>query len=175
MQISQLSNEQYGLLFDVRRSIRYHDRRRSFFEFMHRITAVLTILMAGSILFEIGKTGATASWLIGLSIIAALLAALDMVVGYASKADLHRSLKVRFSKLEMAIIISSDNSAEWDSFHNERLLIEQDEPPIYRALDTLCHNEVVLALGLGQGELYKVNAFHKATRHIFHWSDCSYS
>jgi hypothetical protein len=36
MNIEDMTDAQYGLLFDVRRSIRYHDRRRAFFETLHR-------------------------------------------------------------------------------------------------------------------------------------------
>lgn len=175
MQKSSMTDEQYALFFDVRRSIRYHDRRRSFFEYMHRITAALTILMAGSILFDIGKTGDTAPWLVTLSVIAALLATLDMVVGYASKADLHRSLKVRFGKLEMAIIAGGSSQEEWDAHHLKRLEIEQDEPTIYRALDVLCYNEVAIADGVKKEDLREVDCISRATCHLFHWADIAHS
>lgn len=170
-----MNNEQYSLFFDVRRSIRYHDRRRSFFEMMHRITAALTILMAGSILFDIGKTGVSAPWLVVLSLLAALLATFDMVVGYASKADLHRSLKVRFGELEMAIIAGGSTQKQWDAHHLKRLEIEQDEPSIYRALDLLCYIEVSIADGVEKDKLPKVDCISRVTCHIFHWSDISHS
>jgi len=32
----------------VRRSIRYHDRRRAFFETLHRLTGALTVLLASA-------------------------------------------------------------------------------------------------------------------------------
>ncbi|NOT14235.1 MAG: hypothetical protein HOP21_01410 [Methylotenera sp.] len=175
MNKSQMTNEQYGLFFDVRRSIRYHDRRRSFFELMHRITAALTILMAGSILFDIGKTGATAPWLVGLSVFAAVLATFDMVVGYASQADLHRSLKVRFGNLEMAIVAGGSTQAEWDEHQLKRLTIELDEPAVYRALDILCYNEVSIADGVQKENLRSIDYISRATCHIFHWSDIANS
>jgi hypothetical protein len=50
MNIEDMTDAQYGLLFDVRRSIRYHDRRRAFFETLHRITSALTILLVGWVL-----------------------------------------------------------------------------------------------------------------------------
>ena len=170
MNKSQMSNDQYALFFDVRRSIRYHDRRRSFFELMHRITAVLTILMAGSVLFDIGKPGSTAMWLTTISVFAALLATLDMVIGYSSKADLHRSLKVQFGKLEMSIISGGDSEAEWNSHQIKRLEIELEEPPVYRALDLLCYNEIVKADGI-QDKMHRVSYLNCCTCHIFKWAD----
>jgi hypothetical protein len=50
MKPADMNDEQYGLLTDVRRSIRYHDRRRGFFDLMHRMTSVLTVFMAGVVL-----------------------------------------------------------------------------------------------------------------------------
>lgn len=175
MQKIQMADDQYDLFFDVRRSVRYHDRRRSFFEYMHRITAALTILMAGSILFDIGKMGTTAPWLVALSVVAALLATFDMVVGYASKADLHRSLKVRFGELEMAIIVGDSSQVEWDAHHLKRLEIEQDEPTIYRALDVLCYNEVAIADGVKKENLRNIDCITRVTCHLFHWADIAHS
>jgi len=170
MKQREISNEIYKLLFDVRRSVRYHDRRRAFFETMHRITAVLTILMAGSVLFDLGKPGITQGWLIALSVLAALLAALDMVLGYASKADLHRSLKKQFGELEIAIVTDDETEDTLKFNQNKRLEIEQNEPPIYRALDRICHNEIVTATGIDKKELCKVGWFEQLTRHFFYWS-----
>lgn len=168
-----MSGEQYGLFFDVRRSLRYHDRRRSFFELMHRVTAALTILMAGSVLFDLGKPGNTASWLTAISFIAAVLATLDMVIGYAGKADLHRSLKVQFGKLEISIISGDASEAEWNTHQIRRLEIELDEPPVYRALDLLCYNEVAKADGVAKDKWCRVPFFKRCSCQLFKWTDMS--
>lgn len=167
MQKNQMTDEQYALFFDVRRSIRYHDRRRSFFECMHHIAAALTIFMALIILFDLGKICDTAPWLVSLSAITALLATFDMV----NKADQHKSLKVRFGKLEMAIIAGGSSQEEWDAHHLKRLEIEQDEPAIYRALDVLCYNDVAIADGIKTEDLREVDCISRATCHLFHWAD----
>lgn len=175
MTIDDMDDTQYALLFRVRRSIRYHDRRRAFFEVLHRITSVLTILIAGSILFEIGSDQTmTAFWLTGLSVIAAVLAAVDMVIGYASHAALHRDLKVRFCDLETEILIGGESSAEWDKYQASVLRIERDEPPIYRALDLLCRDEVLVAEGFmkdGQdvSQFSKLPFFTRLTSHLYSW------
>jgi hypothetical protein len=176
MNIQAMSNQQYKLLFNVRRSLRYHDRRRAFFERLHQITAGLTILLAGSVLFEIARPGETAGWMVFLAVIAALLSAWDIVVGYASKANLHRELKQKFGLLEISIISGSDDATTWQSHQVERLRIEQDEPPIFRALDSLCQNELLAAEGIKKNEtnsaqFAQINCWQRATRHVFHWAD----
>lgn len=173
MNTKDLADDHYGFLFDVRRSVRYHDRRRAFFERMHQVTGGLTVLLAGSVLFDLARPGETPWWMSALAVAAALLSAWDMVVGYASKAGLHRDLKGRFVALEMAILAGNDQSEAWASHKIERLRIEKDEPPIYRALDLLCYNELLRAEGHKQdgGHFADVGKLQRFTRHIFHWPD----
>jgi hypothetical protein len=167
----------HKLLFDVRRSLRYHDRRRAFFDRMHQITAGLTVLLAGSVLFELARPGETAPWMIALAVAAALLSSWDIVVSYASKAGLHRDLKIRFGALEMAILAGDETYEAWQHHHLDRLRIEQDEPPVFRALDLLCHNELLVAEGFKRNdekdkeEFARLNGWQRATRHLFHWAD----
>ena len=174
MDRSQLSDVEYALLFNVRRSVRYHDRRRAFFERLHQITSALTVLLAGSVLFDLARPGETAYWMIGLAVVAALLSAWDIVVGYAGKSGLHKDLKTRFGALEMDMM-SGDNASEtWKRYQIERLRIEQDEPPIFRALDLLCHNELLIAEGFDRNDkshFEQLSPWQRATRHIFHWAD----
>ena len=40
---------------------------------------------------------------------------------------------------------------------SERLDIEAEEPPPMRVLDTMCHNELVKAMGLNESEEVEVN------------------
>lgn len=176
MDIKAMNTPQYQLLFGVRRSIRYHDRRRAFFEFLHRVTAGLTVLLAGSVLFEVARLGETAWWLTTISIFAAVLAAWDIVVGYSEKAKLHLDLKRGFGALEIAMIAGDGSPQTWNDHELARLRIEQDEPPIFRALDVLCQNELLIAEGIKNDEknsqyFGRVNFWQLSTRHFFHWSN----
>lgn len=172
----ELTGTLWGLLFDVRRSVRYHDRRCAFFEQLHRITGVLTILLAGSVLFEIARPGDTASWLVALSVAAAVLAASDTVIGFAARAGLHRTLKQRFIGLETAILAGSGSEAD---HLRTRLAIEHDEPPIYRALDLLCYNEMLHAEGYpdsGDGAVTRsrLSGWQRLTSQWWRWADLSH-
>jgi hypothetical protein len=62
-------------------------------------------------------------------------------------ADCHRNLSRRFQKLEQELIDALPATTDLRAFQKERLEIEKDEPPIYRALDLLCHYEACKALG----------------------------
>lgn len=169
MKRQDLSDEQYGFLFDVRRSMRYHDRRCGFFDQMHRVTNFLTILMAGSVLYSIGGLGNGSWWFTLVAASAAMLASMDMVVGYARRAGQHKELRNRFARLEIEIL-NSNQENDWLQFEVERLKIEQDEPPVYRALDLLCRNEMLVAEGIDDpNEFSGVSSLERLTCHFFHW------
>lgn len=168
-----LSDEQYGLLFDIRRSVRYHDRRRAFYEQLHHVTSLMTILMAGSVLFDLGKSGQTASWLMVLSVVAALLAAADMVIGYSRRATVHAGLRGRFADLEIAMLCGGKTDAEWEGYQRDRLLIEKDEPAVYKVLDLLCRNELLVAEGFTlqqhASQFARINWWQKLTSQLYRW------
>lgn len=174
MDIDHLSQGQYGLLFDVRRSARYHDRRSGFFTKMHQLTGVLTVLLAGSVIFDIARPGDSPLWLLALATLGAALAAIDFVVGYATRATTHRELKNRWLDLEMAMIGGDQTEPTWQAYRLKRLLIEKDEPPVYRALDALCHNELLVAgahctPGDQSPLRAKLNFLQRSTSQFYRW------
>lgn len=175
MKLSDMSNEQFGLLFDIRRSLRYHDRRRAFFERLHRVTNLFTILMAGSVLHELGRSGEPAWWLVAAAAVAAVLAAADMVVGFSAAAAAHRVLRSRFAELEIDIFSGGSDEDCWKAHRVKRLGIERDEPPVYRALDLLCHNELAAADGWKRKEYPEhfstLTPWQRFTCHFLMWPD----
>jgi hypothetical protein len=123
----------------------------------------------------VGKSGENASWLTALSVGAGILAAIDMVIGFSKKANLHHELKQRYIDLEQEII-EAGSTHDLADFNRKRLLIEREEPAVYRALDTLCHNELIKADGhAGDDHVYEINCFQRLTCHIFHWSDIAHA
>jgi hypothetical protein len=175
MKLEDLNDDQYGLLFDVCRSVRYHDRRRAFFEGMHQLTCFLTVLMAGSVLFDLGKAGETAGWLYLLSVSAALLAASDMVIGYSRCATRHSGLRERFSDLQIALEEGDLSESSWRTYRLSRLRIEKDEPPVFKIVDLLCHNELLTAFGFDRakqsGEFIEINCWQRLTSHLWRWEN----
>ena len=138
----------FGNLFGVRKSVRYHQRRRAFFEWIHTSTVALQIVAGSSAVASwVGDKG---DWGIGLAAFAALLAALDLVIGTSRRATLHSGLAQQFAQLERDMVPHErdrdiDASTE-AGFRQRRLEIEEGEPPKLRVIDLLCHNE--LAVGV---------------------------
>lgn len=153
----------YGLLFDLRRSVRYHDRRRAWFESLYRLTGVTAILIGAAIFIPVRP------WMAAQLIIAGLLLG-GVALGFASSAALHKALRIRFIGLEAEMLA---NPAA--NHHIARLVIEKDEPPIYRALDLLCHNEQLRAEAHPAIADYLVTVplYQRLTCHLFRWPDAA--
>ncbi len=162
----------WGLLFGVRRSVRYHQRRRDFFERFHGFVllgaaagGIATIAAFGS---EPLAALPTAVKLLPAAVVT-LLALLDLFAGSMPKAGLHADLARRFIALERELVgqQAEPMMAALLEIERERLAIEADEPPIRRVLDTLCHNELWRAMGYPESQITPVSFFQRVFAHTF--------
>lgn len=147
-----LENEFHNLLFGVRRSIRYHSRRRSFYDRFNLSVNAFSLIMGSATVLGTLKD----HWH-GLAIFAAMLvtilAAINLVVGSARQARLHHDLCKRFIDLEKEITSCKDrNEDNLALFTGERLDIEAEEPPMLHVLNSICHNELARAMGYSEPE-----------------------
>jgi hypothetical protein len=163
------------LLFSIQRSIRYHDRRVSHFDNLHKLTNVCTIFISGIVILEL--TGAESpNWVKWFAALAATLGAFDLVVGYGQRASQHRDLKRRFCILERKLI-QAHSAQDLQAMLIERSEIETDEPPVFRALDALCHNEMCAAKGYSRTDpeecahYRNIPWYTRATANWLRWSN----
>lgn len=142
----RLADQHHALLFGVRRSARYHLRRRRFFELWHATTNFVGILSgSAAVVAAVKEFSVVAAW---LGVIVAFASAFDLVIGTAEMARKHSDLAARFILLEKEIVLAGDpTEANLRTHTAQRLKIEADEPPILRTLDRLCHNELCRAMG----------------------------
>lgn len=128
------------LSFSVEKSLRYHHRRRGFFDAAHNVV-MFGVLICGSAAFA-GK------WPSLAGAAAAILGALDLVFQFSHKARDHQQLYRRFAELNVDLqSIDLADVPALERATKRRLEIEADEPPIYWALDADCDNEVCVAWG----------------------------
>ncbi len=154
----------HDLLFGVRRSIRYHNRRRRFFDGFDKFVKIISVV--GGSAAVVAVTGKLPAFAIASSAIIAIFSAINLVVGPAQGARLHADLAKRFSALEYDMARAETNEDSLNKFRAERLLIESDEPPIYRVLDTVCHNELCEAMGYDSCHFYEVKWLQALFAHI---------
>lgn len=156
-----LRQRHFALSCDVERSYRYHAHRRAFFDTLHRFT-MLGVVICGSAVMADGF--GDAKW---FGAIAGLLAALDMVYSYSNKARDHEFLYRRLMELSSRLaIIAPGTDAALDEIDRLYHQILADEPPPYRAVNALCHNEVMLRHGKGQDWLVDLTWWQRRMMHL---------
>jgi hypothetical protein len=167
------SDEAFALTFDTERSIRYHDRRTAHFDLLHKTTSFFTILISGIVLLEL--TGPESPWFVKwFAAAAAVLGALDVVIGFSHRANQHREFKRRFCLLERKLVLARTDD-DIQLLKIERSEIEADEPPVFRALDALCHNEMCMAHGYRRTDPEEcahyrhINWFVRLTANWYRW------
>ncbi|MDF3126989.1 hypothetical protein [Rheinheimera sp. 1928-s] len=143
---NELQDKQWELTWDIRRSIRYHMARQAFFEDFNRVVTGMNVLLSSSAMAALLSSHMKefAPWLM---FAVAVFNTLDLVIGTSKAAWLHRDLKNRFIDLEKRFCKTAQVTKEnLDEATAIRLSIESEEPPIFRTLDLVCHNELVEAI-----------------------------
>jgi hypothetical protein len=141
----ELSSDLDALRFGIEKSMRYHQRRRGFFEATHRTLMFLVVVVGSSAALDFVHVPVT------FAFATAIIAALDLVYSPGMRARDHLVLHQQFSELLMDIVradsaVSAEQLADWKA---RRIQLEADEPPIFWALEKDCHNELCRALGRG--------------------------
>jgi len=152
------------LIFRVDVSVRYHDRRRAFFDLMHKLVAAVSVLGGSAAVF--GVVSLLKEWQFGeLTILVGALAVsmlntLDLVIGFSPKAREHDSLYRRYIELDAEMVKDLNPSPEtvraWES---KVLMIERDDPPVYWGIYAQCWNQSVHSLGRKKHGLLDTDKF----------------
>lgn len=146
----------HQLLFGVRRSVRYHTRRRLFFDRLNKLSTFLSALAGtatvASVLAELPPP-----WIIAFAVAVAVFSVIDLVIGTAQASRLHHDLARQFIALEKGLISLQEPSQEdINRLISQRLDIEQNEPPPLKVLDSICHNELLRAMDYPKKDFIKI-------------------
>ncbi|MDQ2946123.1 MAG: hypothetical protein M3Y27_09310 [Acidobacteriota bacterium] len=148
----------HDLLFGVRRSVRYHNHRRRFFDGLDKFTKILSAV-AGSAAVATAFGGHKAVTVV-LAAVIAVFSSVDLIIGAGPAARLHSDLAKRFAELEATITrLGSPTPEDIRNLVADRLMIEADEPPILRVLDSVVYNELCKSLGYDECEMVKIGLF----------------
>lgn len=142
---SDLEHEWKAQLFAVRRSIRYHQRRRAFFDRLDQFGNMLAVVLGSTAIYGMLETNSKTLALTATALVT-VLSAVNLVFGSVQKARAHADFSRQFIALEKRFL--DDPSPErLREVIDARLSIEAEEPPILRVLDSICHNEQLRAEG----------------------------
>lgn len=156
-EVKKLHTDQHELLFGVRRSVRYHVRRRQYFDRLGKFIKIFTTIGGlGTVITILDKAGV--GWTLGYGTAAGVFSLIDLVIGTDEMARLHSDLAKEFIELEKQMVLAGENltGEQLAGFTARRLEIEAKEPPPLRVLDTICHNDLARAMGYDQSAQKKV-------------------
>ena len=139
------------LVFNVRRSIRYHSRRQGYFDQWHKMVVFFALVFSVMpvLAFKTDLAQYFPSWAsIVPPMMISLFASLDLVIGFSQRARTHTDFIREFTDLERRLVVLDGKEDKTVAFvHGEMLALEATEPPVRPVLNTLCHNELLQAMG----------------------------
>lgn len=165
-QMSVQAKELYRLHFDIQRSIRYHQRRRAWFDGWHKLTVGAAAVFGSATFYSVLQSYAEAAMI--LAGLVTLLSVADFVIGHGPMARLHHDLARDFIRLDARLrIVDGDNAELLREIWEERLAIEAREPPTKVILNRICFNEQLRAEGREDEDYYiELGWFQRAMAHV---------
>lgn len=151
-----IDEEHRVLLFDIRRSIRYHNRRRAFFDRLDQITNMLSVVFGSAAVFGVLEQGYKPLALVAAGLVTGV-SAVNLVLGSALRARAHADFAREFIALEKRLTCEPTCDEKLIiEVRAERLSIEAEEPPVLHVLNVICHNEQMRAMGYKKDQLAPV-------------------
>lgn len=146
-------------------SIEYHQRRIAFFDWWHKYTLFIGIMLgSGAAVIFIGEFGYTL-WAVIAALMITVFNALELVYGVSAKARQHADLRRRFVELETALEKNPDCEEHWRQIQADRNEIEADEPPAKKMVVQLAANAYFYAEGISDREV-SIPYWKKKLAHI---------
>ena len=166
--------EYRALLFNVRRSIRYHSRRQRHYQNAHNgvlfsalvLSSASVVALATELGTDIGQAWGTWVPLLPGALVSGLIG-FDFVAGSLQKAGLYANFVRQFTDLERQLVTSGDELSVVADVTDKMLEIESSEPPVLRVLDTLCYNELTRAMGYPEEEQIEVGRLQRLFADFF--------
>ncbi|MGA8382326.1 MAG: hypothetical protein WB710_14480 [Stellaceae bacterium] len=153
----EVSSELIALDFGVHKSIRYHVKRRAFFDVMHRVAMLIAVIGGSAAFFALIGEKTEVGQIAALTV--AIATALDLVFAFPENAREHDKLAERFSDLAVELALAPSGAVDGRrlaELKGKRLALERGEPTALDALNVICHNEEAEARGYDRDQIYRV-------------------
>ena len=147
--------------FGIKKSIRYHSKRRAFFERWDNIANWL-VAVAGASAFAsvVGDSASLLSKILTFLMTAIALA--DVIVSFGARARLHQDLYRRFSELAIEIThMSNPTPHDIATLRAKRLSLEAEEPHIIDAIERWCWSEEAESRGADSADLQPLTKWQR--------------
>lgn len=161
----------HNALFSVRRSIRYHQRRRSFYDRLDKTSNMLSLIFGSAAIYGVLQKEYQVVALVASAVVT-IAASINLVVGSAQRGRDHTDFMRKYVELEKSML--ADETEELLlQVQEARLNIEAEEPPVMHVLNAICHNELMRAMGYPKKELPKIGFFQSWVAQVFDFCESS--
>ena len=139
-QTGDIAEFKYRLSFRVRKSVAYHDHRRSHYIKLDAGVKILGLIIASAVFTDNFGGEDWAKW---LGVVFILASSASLVLRFGFMGYLHDSLYKDFSSLQQKLVeMRPPTARKLESLESEIIAVESREPPIYPALNRYCHNQI---------------------------------
>src|SRR5690349_16228740 len=98
----QVSNDLHKLLFGVKRSVRYHAKRRQFLERCHKFIKIFALVAGSAAFFSVIRDNKGLA--LFCSLMTTIFSAMDIFIKFSENARIHAELAQEFVELEQMIV-----------------------------------------------------------------------
>lgn len=156
-------------------SVRYHERRQAFYERSDSLVNALNLIVGSGAVLAIIQSAP--SWVVVVSsAMVAILSLINITMRSSAMASLHAQLKqryigllIRLEKLDEPTISEEPFRDELRKLREARLLIEGEEPTIFRVVHVMAHNELLMAKGYDDTDMWHVPWYKALSANWIRW------
>jgi hypothetical protein len=124
-----LNSEKRNLLLGVRGTVRYHCRRRMFFDSLYKWSQALALISGSATVVIVISKYADGTLTIWFAAAVAISSALNPVFGFVHSSRVHSDLAKMFIDLEKQIVLDVNPTVEsMKAFTTQKLMIEAKRP-----------------------------------------------
>lgn len=162
---ADLADRWYATLFSVRRSIRYHQRRRGFYDKLDKLSNMLSLIFGSAAIYGILQENAKNVALVASATVT-VVSSVNLVVSSAQRGRDHTEFMRKYVELEKRML-GVESEELLLEVKAARLSIEAEEPPVLHVLNAICHNETMRAMGFAKEDLQKIGPVQALVSQFF--------
>ncbi|MDP8176370.1 hypothetical protein QJU83_02280 [Pasteurella skyensis] len=154
-----------NLSFSLERSMRYHSKRRAFFNFWERFTNFISIVLSSGAIYAFSQNHP--KFAITSSLVLTIFSALTLVIGFSEKAREHLEFELSFANLKKRLLLSDKSQKLIDEIRAEINMLDAKESEPLTVLEQICYNEQVIADGLSDDLLTPITWYQRLFAQYF--------
>jgi len=152
-----LEDRWHKMLFSVCRSIRYHQRRRGFYDRLDKTSNMLSLILGSATIYGVLQENAKNVALIASATVT-VVSSINLVVSSAQRGRDHTDFMRKYVELEKRMLGEPSEELLLE-VSTARLTIEAEEPPVLHVLNSICHNDMLRARGYAKKHFLKIGWF----------------